>query len=89
METTLILQYIKENLKFTKLIKLLRSNTIGVSYLSKPQKIYFNNKYTFEIGGKNKTRKQIIGIENTYIADDDIEIGFQNKIPIWLFGFLY
>jgi hypothetical protein len=23
------------------------------------------------------------------IAADDIEIGFQEKIPLWLFGFLY
>lgn len=127
-----LLKYL-DLLQKAELIKLLRSNTIGVSYLSKPQKIYFNNnslmyavskdsinigtiretfflnqlsvkhsvtyppigdflidnKYTFEIGGKNKTRKQIIGIENAYIAADDIEIGFQNKIPIWLFGFLY
>jgi len=47
------------------------------------------NKYTFEIGGKNKTRKQIAGIENAYIAADNIEFSSQNKIPIWLFGFIY
>lgn len=47
------------------------------------------DKYTFEIGGKNKTRKQIAGIENAYIAADNIEFSSQNKIPIWLFGFLY
>lgn len=45
--------------------------------------------YTFEIGGKNKTRKQIKDIENAYIIVDDIEIGSKNKIPLWLFGFLY
>ncbi len=48
-----------------------------------------DNKYTFEIGGKNKTKKQIAGIENAYIAADNIEFSSQNKIPIWLFGFLY
>lgn len=45
--------------------------------------------YTFEIGGKNKTRKQIAGTENAYIAKDGIEIGFGNIIPVWLFGFMY
>jgi uncharacterized protein len=45
--------------------------------------------YTFEIGGKNKTRKQIGGIENAWIAADNIEYAQQNKIPLWLFGFLY
>ncbi len=48
-----------------------------------------DGKYVFEIGGKNKTRKQIAGIENSYIATDNIEYAYQNKIPLWLFGFLY
>jgi len=48
-----------------------------------------DDKYTFEIGGKNKTQKQITGIENAYVAADNIEYAQQNKIPLWLFGFLY
>ena len=48
-----------------------------------------DDKYTFEIGGKNKTRKQTTGIENAYVAADNIEYALQNKIPLWLFGFLY
>lgn len=46
-----------------------------------------DNKYTFEIGGKNN--KQIKEINHSFIAADDIEYGFGNKIPLWLFGFLY
>ncbi len=46
-------------------------------------------KYIFEVGGKNKTNKQIANIPSSYIAMDNIEIGFGNKIPLWLFGFLY
>ena len=48
-----------------------------------------DNKYLFEIGGKNKTRKQIAGIDNSFVVSDDIEIGLDNKIPLWLFGFMY
>jgi len=48
-----------------------------------------DNKYLFEVGGKNKTQKQIAGIKNSYIAADDIEYGFRSKIPLWLFGFMY
>jgi predicted AAA+ superfamily ATPase len=48
-----------------------------------------NGKYYFEIGGKNKTYQQIANIPNSYIAADNIEFGFENKIPLWLFGFLY
>lgn len=48
-----------------------------------------NNLYTFEIGGKNKDSKQLKDIQNSYLALDNIEIGFGNTIPLWLFGFLY
>ncbi len=48
-----------------------------------------NNRYLFEIGGKNKGFKQIKNMNNSFVVADDIEIGFGNKIPLWLFGFLY
>ncbi len=48
-----------------------------------------DNRYLFEIGGKGKGFAQIRDIPDSYVAADDIEIGFGNKIPLWLFGFLY
>ena len=48
-----------------------------------------DEKYTFEIGGKNKNFKQIKDLPNSYVVSDDIEIGNGNKIPLWLFGFMY
>lgn len=48
-----------------------------------------DNKYLFEIGGKNKSNKQIADVKNSFIAADDIEYGFGNRIPLWLFGFMY
>jgi predicted AAA+ superfamily ATPase len=48
-----------------------------------------DEKYIFEIGGKSKSLKQIKNIENSFVIADDIEIGSGNKIPLWLFGFLY
>jgi len=48
-----------------------------------------DDKYTFDIGGKNKTLKQIAGITDAWIAADNVEYAQQNKIPLWLFGFLY
>jgi predicted AAA+ superfamily ATPase len=49
------------------------------------------DKYTFEVGGKNKTdaQIQIKNVQSAFVAADDIEYGFNNKIPLWLFGFLY
>ena len=48
-----------------------------------------DNKYSIEVGGKNKGHEQIMGIENAYLALDNLEYGFMNKIPLWLFGLLY
>ena len=56
-----------------------------------PQKGDFivDNKFVFEIGGKNKSREQIKGILNSFVVLDNIEYGMGNKIPLWQFGFLY
>lgn len=48
-----------------------------------------DNKYVFEIGGKSKTKRQIIDLTDAYVVSDNIEYGFKHKIPLWLFGFLY
>ncbi|HPE87042.1 MAG: AAA family ATPase [Bacteroidales bacterium] len=48
-----------------------------------------NQKYLFEVGGRSKTKKQIAGVPNSYLALDDIDSGYKNEIPLWLFGFLY
>lgn len=47
------------------------------------------DKYVVEVGGKNKSSKQIKDQDHAYLALDDIETGFGNKIPLYLFGFLY
>lgn len=48
-----------------------------------------DDRYTFEIGGKRKGGKQIEDVAHAYIAADNIEYAYKNKIPLWLFGFLY
>ncbi len=64
------------------------SQTHFISY-PKSGDFLVNGKYTFEIGGKTKTMKQIAGIKDSFLALDEIEYGYKNKIPLWLFGFLY
>ena len=51
--------------------------------------ILIDEKIILEIGGKSKTKKQVVSIKNAYIAKDQIEIGIDNIVPVWLFGFLY
>lgn len=116
-----------------EILSLLRSDTKGISYMQKPEKIYLQNPnlvwlysenrpetgnvretffisqlrtrykvtssrfadfmvddtWTFEIGGSDKTSEQIRGVPNSWIAADGIEGGTGNKVPLWLFGFLY
>ena len=46
-------------------------------------------RHIFEVGGKGKGFAQIADLPDSYIVADGIEIGFGNKIPLWLFGFVY
>jgi len=46
-------------------------------------------EHFFEIGGKNKNSSQLPNIDKAWIASDNIEYGHGNKIPLWIFGFLY
>jgi len=48
-----------------------------------------DNKFVIEIGGKNKDNRQIRDLKNAFVFIDDIEIGNNNRIPLWLLGFLY
>ena len=70
--------------------KLYFLNQLSVDHqVSNPKQGDFlvDKKYTFEVGGKGKTGRQIQDLSNAYIAADGIELGFGNKIPIWLIGF--
>ncbi len=67
-------------------------NQVGYRHqvlLDKQADFKINDKWVFEVGGKNKTGKQISGLKYAFLVLDDMETGFQNKIPLWLFGFLY
>ena len=63
----------------------------AVSEVTSSKKADFtvNSNYIFEVGGKNKGHEQIAGEKNAYLALDNLEYGFGNKIPLWLFGMLY
>ena len=58
-------------------------------YSGKNGDFMVGNNFTFEIGGAKKGFEQIKDMPDSFIAADDIEVGVGNKIPLWLFGFLY
>ena len=67
------------------------ANMLSTHKLAMPTKgdLMIDNNYIFEVGGKTKDYGQIANIPNSYIIADSIDVGFGNKIPLWLFGFLY
>jgi len=71
--------------------------TFFLNQLNKGQKVSGNGKsgefviddaLTFKVGNGNGKRN-VSDNGNTYIASDMEEVGVDNKIPLWLFGFLY
>jgi predicted AAA+ superfamily ATPase len=44
---------------------------------------------TIEVGGKGKNSNQVKHLDNYLVASDNLETGSGNKVPVWLFGFLY
>lgn len=60
------------------------------SVTASPQSDFLvENEFTFEIGGASKSRKQLKGLNEAYVAADNLEVGSEKTIPLWLFGFLY
>lgn len=47
-----------------------------------------DGQHLFEIGGPGKSGRQLPDTSG-FLALDNIEFGYQNRIPLWLFGFLY
>jgi uncharacterized protein len=48
-----------------------------------------NDKYTVEIGGKDKGFNQVREVKDAYVAADRMEVGAGKKVPLYLFGLLY
>ena len=48
-----------------------------------------DGRWLFEVGGKGKGFDQVKDISDSYVVNDETEVGIGNKIPLWLFGFLY
>ena len=57
--------------------------------ISSRQSDFKIEKYTFEVGGRKKGKKQIQDATEGYVVKDNIEYVFDNQVPLWMFGFLY
>ena len=61
----------------------------GLNVSSPVKGDFITDRITIEVGGKGKNSNQVKHLENYIIASDDLETGSGNKVPVWLFGFLY
>jgi predicted AAA+ superfamily ATPase len=77
------IENIRETFVFNQLIN------AGLEVISPKEGDFIFNDYTVEVGGKGKKPSQVKHLKKYLIASDDIETGIGNKVPIWLFGFLY
>lgn len=82
----------RENLQVGNIRENFFANALSAGYdvtAAEQGDFVVDGKYTFEVGRKRKGFGQIKDMENSFLALDEIEMGTGNKIPLWLFGFLY
>jgi len=77
----------KGNIRETFILNQLLNSGFKVS--SPPEGDFIIDGLTVEVGGKSKNASQVMHLDDYLIAADDIETGAGNKVPLWLFGFLY
>ena len=83
--------------QITKLKKLLYMLAINVPFIPNITDIAKATNISYALTNKIDTGSarelffvnQIKDVPNSYVISDDIEIGFKNRIPLWIFGFLY
>lgn len=66
-----------------------QTRMLGTVASSQISDFTIDDRYTFEVGGRKKKQRQLQNIENGYVVKDDIETGYGNIIPLWMFGLLY
>jgi len=92
LQNTNLLYLSQSNVNIGTLRETFFANQIGIkNQLTLAQRGDFmvDDTYTFEVGGANKSFQQIADIKNSYLVIDEMPLGVKNKIPLWLFGFMY
>jgi predicted AAA+ superfamily ATPase len=89
--SNLLYTFANENANVGNVRETFFANQVSAKYvLNTSQKGDFQvENCVFEVGGNWKTGKQIAGVSDSYLVIDETEVGYGNRIPLWLFGFLY
>lgn len=67
----------------------LNQTAVNHKVLASENADFLINDTHFELGGPHKGKKQIRNLKSAYIVKDEIVVGHENTIPLWIFGFLY
>jgi len=92
LQNTNLLYLSQSNVNIGTLRETFFANQIGIKHqltLAQRGDFMVDDTYTFEVGGTNKSFQQIADIKNSYLVIDEMPLGIKNKIPLWLFGFMY
>lgn len=93
MHNTNILYALSDDVKIGNVRECFVVNQLNASHVVEYGKeqgdFLVDGKWTFEVGGHDKSFAQIAGIPNSYILADSLEYPIGKKLPIWLMGFLY
>ncbi|MCK5781243.1 MAG: ATP-binding protein [Flavobacteriales bacterium] len=90
--TNLMYAYSKDRVDVGAMRETFFANQLSISHqltIASRADFVVDEKYTFEVGGRNKDKSQIKNVKNSFLVKDNIEQGYGNVIPLWLFGFLY
>ena len=90
-DNTNLMYALSESIDIGTLRETFVANMLSTHKISMPTSgdLNVDGKYLFEVGGKSKGFGQIADKPDSYVVADGIDVGFGNKIPLWLFGFLY
>lgn len=92
LQNTNLLYLSQSNVNIGTLRETFFANQIEIKHqltLAQRGDFMVDDTYTFEVGGANKNFQQIADIKNSYLVIDEMPLGVKNKIPLWLFGFMY
>lgn len=61
----------------------------SVEYGKRQGDFLVDGKWTFEVGGADKSFEQIADVEKSYVLADSLEYPIGKKLPLWMVGFTY
>lgn len=93
LHNTNMLCALAENIQIGTLRECFAINQLSVKHVVEYGKTQgdfkVDGKWTFEVGGQDKTFDQIADLPNSYVLADSMEYPIGKKLPLWMVGLIY